>query len=102
LKQPPTMRELAEALVTDRSALGHTIRPLERDGLVALERDPEDRRRQYVVLTARGKAKHTEAKDLWQSAQDHFQRVFGKSNAAELRATLLRIAHDERLAGTAR
>ena len=33
---PPTMRELAETLVLDRSALGHNLRPLERDGLIAL------------------------------------------------------------------
>jgi DNA-binding MarR family transcriptional regulator len=37
-KEPPTMRELADALVMDRSALGHNLRPLERDELIALER----------------------------------------------------------------
>lgn len=37
-KRPPTMRELADAMVMDRSALGHNLRPLERDGLIALKR----------------------------------------------------------------
>jgi hypothetical protein len=31
---PPTMGELAETLVLDRSALGHNLRPLEHDGPV--------------------------------------------------------------------
>ena len=54
---PPTMAELAAALVVDRSALGHNLRPLERDGLVALRTDAQDRRRRHVVLTGRGAAK---------------------------------------------
>src|SRR3981081_1650477 len=33
-KAPPTMRELADAMVMDRSALGHNLRPLERDGVI--------------------------------------------------------------------
>jgi DNA-binding MarR family transcriptional regulator len=34
---PPTLAELARALVSDRSAVGHNLRPLIRDGYVALE-----------------------------------------------------------------
>jgi hypothetical protein len=34
----------------------------------------------------------------WKLAQDRFNEVFGESAAAKLRATLLRIARDERLA----
>jgi DNA-binding transcriptional ArsR family regulator len=32
----PTVRELAEELVMDRSTLGQNLRPLERDGLITL------------------------------------------------------------------
>jgi DNA-binding MarR family transcriptional regulator len=96
--EPPTMRELADALVMDRSALGHNLRPLERDELIALEESEEDRRRRHVVMTPQGKAKFKQAKRLWQTAQDCFNEVFGQSQAADLRATLLAIAHDERLA----
>src|ERR1700682_6370388 len=42
---PPTMGELAETLVLDRSALGHNLRPLERDGLIALVAGDDTRRR---------------------------------------------------------
>jgi DNA-binding MarR family transcriptional regulator len=96
--EPPTIRVLADALVMDRSALGHNLRPLERDKLIALDESSEDRRRRHVVMTPRGKAKFREAKRLWQSAQDCFADVFGRAQAAELRATLLAIAYDERLA----
>jgi DNA-binding MarR family transcriptional regulator len=97
-KQPPTMAELANALVMDRSALGHNLRPLERDGLIELLEDEDDRRRRHVALTSDGKAKFREAKKLWQVAQDRFLDVFGRPEGRRLRATLLGIANDERLA----
>jgi DNA-binding MarR family transcriptional regulator len=96
--EPPTMRVLADALVMDRSALGHNLRPLERDKLIALDESSEDRRRRHVVMTPRGKARFREARRLWQSAQNRFADVFGRAQAAKLRATLLAIAYDERLA----
>jgi DNA-binding MarR family transcriptional regulator len=94
---PPTVAELASALVTDRSALGHTLRPLERDGLVTLRAGEDDRRRRHVLLTARGLAMLRDAAPRWQAAQDHFLAVFGKTAGASLRATLLGIAYNERL-----
>jgi DNA-binding MarR family transcriptional regulator len=97
-KKPPTMAELADAMVMDRSALGHNLRPLERDGLITLQESEEDRRRRHVLLTPVGKAKVRDALRLWQRAQDRFVEVFGEAEAASLRATLLSIAYDERLA----
>jgi DNA-binding MarR family transcriptional regulator len=96
-KVPPTMRELAEALVMDRSALGHSLRPLEREGLVVLAQSDEDRRRRHVVMTVDGEAKRRAATPFWQMAQDRFEKVFGRAEAAQLRRTLLGIAHDQRL-----
>jgi DNA-binding MarR family transcriptional regulator len=96
-KAPPSMAELAQALVMDRSALGHNLRPLERDGFITLQESDTDRRRRHVVLTAKGKAKFREAMRLWQLAQDRFSEVFGAPAAAKLRATLLSIAYDDRL-----
>ena len=96
--QPPSLQALADALVMDRSALGHTLRPLERDGLVALRTDLDDARRRQIALTAEGLARFTEAKSLWAVAQRRFHRLFGAAEAQALRDTLLRIANDERLA----
>lgn len=95
---PPTMRELADALVMDRSTLGHNLRPLERDQLVSLEEAAADRRRKYVVLTRKGRAVFAESQKLWGMAQAHFEAHFGATKAAELRGILLGIAADSTLA----
>ncbi|MGY4265718.1 putative ArsR family transcriptional regulator [Bradyrhizobium sp. USDA 4519] len=39
----PTMGELAAALVLDRTALNHNLKPLERDGLLTITVDKSDR-----------------------------------------------------------
>src|ERR1700761_7984703 len=47
----PTQSELAVDLVMNISALGHTLKPLIRDGWVLMDRDPEDGRRRIITLT---------------------------------------------------
>ena len=94
----PTMAELAGLLVMDRSALGHNLQPLLRDGLVVLKESAADRRRRHVTLTPQGRAKMKVAVKLWTDAEDRFRAVFGATRAAGLRATLLEIARDDRLA----
>lgn len=93
---PPAMNELAESLVMDRSALGHALRPLERDKLIAIRTSGEDSRRKLVAITARGRAKYRQATRLWRRAQEHFESLFGEENAKILRTTLTTIATDDR------
>jgi DNA-binding MarR family transcriptional regulator len=95
--ESPTLAELASALVSDRSAVGHNLRPLIRDGYVALEPGAKDRRERRVVLTPHGQSKHREARALWQAAQDEFLAVYGKEHSEGLRAALLDVAYDPRL-----
>jgi DNA-binding MarR family transcriptional regulator len=52
----PTMGELAQAMVMDRSTLGHNLRPLERDRLTELTASEGDRRSRRVRLTPAGLA----------------------------------------------
>jgi DNA-binding MarR family transcriptional regulator len=94
----PTMRELAQSLVLDRSALSHALQPLLRENLVTLREDENDRRARRVILTSQGAKKAGDAWQLLQSAQDRFESVIGKSQADHLRATLQNIAHETRLA----
>ena len=94
----PTVRELAEELVMDRSTLGQNLRPLERDGLVTLLTDPQDRRNRLIALTKLGVAKLNEAAKYWRIAQDRFEATFGKQDAADLRSVLLAIAHNPKFA----
>jgi DNA-binding MarR family transcriptional regulator len=91
----PTLRELASTIVMDLSALGHTLKPLVRDGLVDLVQDERDRRVKRVHLTGVGAAKLAEAMALWRTAQEGFEAAFGPEKAAELRTALCYIASEE-------
>jgi DNA-binding MarR family transcriptional regulator len=91
----PTMGALAAALVLDRSALAHNLKPLERDGLVAILVDPADKRSRLVALTALGTAKLQESMGLWREAQRRFETAFGSDEAGALRAALATIASPE-------
>ncbi|RAI60492.1 MarR family winged helix-turn-helix transcriptional regulator [Roseicella frigidaeris] len=85
---PSTINELAADLVMDRTTLGRNLRPLERDGLLAIAPDPEDRRRRALTLTAAGQDRLATARPLWQAAQAAFDARFGAEASAALRATL--------------
>ena len=50
----PTLRDLAAEIVMDLSALGHSLKPLIRDGYVALVPDEKDGRVKHVTLTKAG------------------------------------------------
>ena len=82
---PPTIRDMAERLVMDQSTIGQNLRPLEREGLIALVTDASDRRSRRVTLTKAGRARLADALPLWSSAQQRFESGFGKRAAAELR-----------------
>lgn len=95
LSGEPSLKSLADAMVMDLSALGHTLKPLQRDGWVELVPDETDRRVKRVRLTDKGIAKQQEMTAHWQEAQARFERAFGKEQAAELRRTLTLIASPE-------
>lgn len=96
---PVTINELARVLVLDRSGLGHSLRPLQRDGLIRLDQDTSDRRSVRVTLTDEGRRRFDQAYVLWRSAQDRVVEVLGAAVADELRKQLNEVAQDERLAG---
>lgn len=91
----PSMGDLARALVLDRSALAHNLKPLERDGLVEVVVNPEDRRGRVVRLTEAGQTKLTESKRFWAEAQARFETVFGLEDSARLRQLLAQIASED-------
>lgn len=86
-----TLNDLARVLVMDRSTLGHNLRPLEREGLVALAVDPQDKRARRLALSPRGRAKLKAARPHWQRAQARFERTFGAAEAVALRASLRKV-----------
>lgn len=91
----PTITELADELVMDLSALGHTLKPLARDGYVVLTSDARDRRAKRVNLTAVGEAKVAETDLLWRVAQTRFETAFGPRKAEKLRKALALLASSD-------
>jgi DNA-binding MarR family transcriptional regulator len=91
----PTQKELAEHMVMDLSALGHTLKPLVRDGLLEMVPDEKDGRVRRVRLTDIGKDRQSELVARWQVAQDRFDAAFGKEKSQQLRQTLAFISSPE-------
>jgi|SRR5450830_239533 len=91
----PTMSDLAHALILDRSALAHNMKPLERDGYVEQTRNEADGRSRHITLTAAGRAKLAESNALWEHAQARFEAVYGHEQAQQLRASLSVIFSDD-------
>src|SRR5262245_6517031 len=94
---PPTVGELAEILTMERSALGQTLRPLERDGFVELGHDKRDGRRRPVKLTKAGKGKVVHGRRCWAGAHEKFEHFFGNNQLVALRETLRDIAESPQL-----
>jgi DNA-binding MarR family transcriptional regulator len=83
-----TVGGLAEALVMDAGALAHTLKPLERDGLVSIDVDREDRRNRVVRLTPAGRTRLAESDMLWENAQRGFEAAFGRVKSEALREAM--------------
>ncbi|MFZ6679062.1 MarR family winged helix-turn-helix transcriptional regulator [Undibacterium sp. Tian12W] len=91
----PTMSELAHAMVLDRSALAHNLKPLEREGYLVQTRDAKDGRSKRVTLTPTGAEKLNDANLLWRKAQARFEKTYGPERAKALRFALADIFTDD-------
>jgi len=85
---PLTINALAAQMVMDRTTLGRTIRPLVRDGLVAVAKGSADRRNKELRLTDLGGERLRDAVRQWIRAQDRFEEIFGTELTTHLRALL--------------
>jgi DNA-binding MarR family transcriptional regulator len=85
---PMTINALARHLVMDRTTLGRTMLPLERDGLISIEDGTRDRRSKELALTKAGAERVRRAARLWLKAQMEFEQKFGARRAAEFRSLL--------------
>jgi DNA-binding MarR family transcriptional regulator len=85
---PMSINALAAELVMDRTTLGRNIQPLERDGLIAIEPDPSDRRSKVLGLTRTGERRFQKAHKGWAEAQKDFERAYGGKQASRLREML--------------
>src|SRR5438093_6076044 len=85
---PMTINALARELVMDRTTLGRTMLPLERDGLISIEDRKLDRRSKELAVTKAGTERLQRAAKLWVKAQKEFEERFGARRAADLRGLL--------------
>jgi DNA-binding MarR family transcriptional regulator len=83
-----TINALARELVMDRTTLGRTMLPLERDGLIVIRDGIADRRSKELAVTKRGTERLQRAAKLWAKAQKEFEERFGATRAADLRGLL--------------
>lgn len=73
---PVESSRLAEALGLDKTTLPRNLRPLQRRGLIVIERG-DDRRTRLVRLTPAGRQLLREAMTAWRSIQASFRKRLG-------------------------
>jgi DNA-binding MarR family transcriptional regulator len=63
--EPPSIGAVAQLLAMDRTTLTAALKPLERDGLVAVMANPDDRRSRLLCLTDMGRQVLASAVPIW-------------------------------------
>jgi DNA-binding MarR family transcriptional regulator len=86
-----SVNELAERLDLERTAMGKTLGPLERDGLIRIEQSPVDGRSRVVKLTSKGNHLFQDAVALWNQAQQQLAELNGTRWIGALRSSLSEI-----------
>ncbi|MGH2935997.1 MAG: MarR family winged helix-turn-helix transcriptional regulator [Gaiellaceae bacterium] len=98
---PETQGSIADALGYDRGTLVGLLDELEEQGLVERKRDPDDRRRHVVRMTAKGRQTLERLRGLARQLEDEFLAPLDPKQRAALHDLLLQLAavHEPGVAG---
>jgi DNA-binding MarR family transcriptional regulator len=86
--KPPPLGPVAQLLAMDRTTLTAALKPLERDGLVAIARDPEDRRSRLLGLTDKGREVLAAAVPIWRDLHAAIEAALPELQPEALRGGL--------------
>ena len=86
---PLGQRELGQLMETDPSILVTLLNPLEAEGLLSRRRDPLDRRRHQVTLTAQGQRRLAAAARAQSEAEDELFAGLDEGQREQLRVLLI-------------
>ena len=89
---PISQQELAETLDLDPSKLVALLNELESDGLAERRRDPGDRRRHIVEISARGKTRLADAEQAMAAFEERFFAGLAPEERTQLQTLLDRLA----------
>ena len=80
---PISVNQLADRIVMDRTTLTRNLKPLEREGLIAV-RPGDDLRVREVSLTAKGRKTLDRAYPLWERVQARLREQLGDPRVDKL------------------
>ena len=86
--EPAAMGPVARLLAMDRTTLTAALKPLERDGLVAIEADAADRRGRLLSLTGKGEEALASAVPIWREVHAGIEAGLPEPGPDALRGAL--------------
>ncbi|HZB63283.1 MAG TPA: MarR family transcriptional regulator [Microvirga sp.] len=94
--EPPAIGPVARLLAMDRTTLTAALRPLERDSLVVIATDPNDRRSRLLRLTDEGQRVLASAVPIWRDTHAAIEAGLPALQPDSLRGALKTLSNPTR------